>query len=85
MSNNIDRLGNVLASRMKKTTKASTQVVAELGYIDSSMALTTDGLQDQIPQGEYMIDKSLTLSSGDRVLVIWCGMEPIVVAAVEDS
>ena len=135
MNTNTQRLGDILASRMKKTSSAAVPITVELGKINDNRSLSTDSLKDPIPVGDYMInlmlngnsydtssngshfghidadamangnggdvlgDASNTLSAGehnhsytlrilqpgDRVLVVWCGMEPIVVAVVVSS
>lgn len=107
MGNNIQRLGETLASRMTKTANAAVPTSIELGVINGNMSLTTDSLRAPIPKGEYMVDIMLTgtapndpyetedekklpsvlraLKAGDRVLVAWCGNEPVVVAVVVSS
>lgn len=112
MSSNAQRLGNILADRMKKTSAAAIPTTMELGTIGGNLSLTTDSLPNPIPKGEYMINLMLAggsyrtgsdthahdgggqythshtlpgLKSGDRVLVAWCGFEPVVVAVVVSS
>ena len=134
MSSNMQRLGDTLASRMKKTSAASIPTTIELGTIGSNLSLTTDSIPTPIPKGDYMINLTLTsntyntssethshsggshshsgsdhshsggshshdggahshelpsvfraLKQGDRVLVAWCGSEPVVVAIVVSS
>ena len=112
MSSNMQRLGNTLASRMKKTSAAAIPTTLELGTINSNLSLTVDSIPDPIPKGDYMINLMLTGSSyrtgsavdadggahshalpsvfrslkgGDRVLVAWCGNEPVVIAVVVSS
>lgn len=107
MSSNIQRLGNTLASRMKKTANAAVKTTMELGTIGSGLSLTTDSLRSLIPKGQYMVALPLTgesetstggegeqaalpetlrgIKPGDRVLVAWCGNEPVVVSIVVGS
>ena len=104
MSSNMQRLGNTLASRMKKTADAAVPTTLELGIIRDNLSLTTDSLLSIIPKGEYMVNLMLTdaedgggesgyelpgnfrsLKDGDRVLVAWCGNEPVVIAIVVSS
>lgn len=116
MSSNMQRLGDTLASRMKKTSNAAVPTTLELGTINGNLSLTTDSLPTPIPKGDYMVNLMLagssyktgsdthshdggeknthshslpsvfrSLKSGDRVLVAWCGNEPIVVAVVVSS
>lgn len=134
MSSNMQRLGDTLASRMKKTSAAAIPTTIELGTIGSNLSLTTDSLPVPIPKGDYMINLMLagdsyrtssethshsggshshsgtdhshsggshthdggahshelpsafrSLKGGDRVLVAWCGNEPVVVAVVVSS
>lgn len=128
--NNIQRLGNTLDGRMKKTSGAAVPTSIELGTINSNLSLSTDSLKSPIPKGDYMVDIRLAsstyntdstthshsggthgghtggsgshshdggdhthripeafraLKSGDRVLVAWCGNEPVVIAIVTSS
>lgn len=85
MSSNIQRLGDTLSSRMKKTANAAVPIALELGSIRGDLSLTTDSLPAMIPKGQYMVNLALNVASGDRVLVAWCGNEPIVVAVVGSS
>lgn len=127
MNTNMQRLGDTLSNRMKRTAGAAVTVTAELGTINKNMSLATDSLSTPIPKGEYMVnlllgdtyttsvtththsggghsghesgDGSHThddgrhshsfslrgLKVGDRVLVVWCGHEPVVVAIVVSS
>lgn len=129
MSSNLERLGNTLDGRMKKTSSAAVPTAIELGEINGQLALTTDSLKSPIPKGQYMVDIRLTggtttsstththsdgshsgheggngthshsggahthelpgifrgIQAGDRVLVAWCGNEPVVIAIVVSS
>ena len=107
MSNNVQRLGETLSNRMKKTANGAVPVAIELGTINSNMSLTTDSLQANIPKGDYLVDITLqsstystgvtqnhthslpsnfrALRAGDRVLVAWCGNDPVVIAIVASS
>lgn len=129
MSGNMQKLGNILSDRMKKTASGAVPTMLELGIINGNMSLTTDSLKSAIPKGEYMVNLTLAsasyntsneththtggehaqysgsgqhthsdgehnhrlpedfraLKSGDRVLVAWCGNEPVVIAIVISS
>lgn len=133
MGTNMQRFGETLTDRMKKTARAANQVSHELGTINANLSLTTDSLNSPIPRGAYMVNLMMTgtfrtsadshshsggahkhegveqqgedgehahsggshshalpssfrgLKGGDRVLVVWCGNEPVVVAVVVDS
>ena len=129
MSNNVQRLGETLSNRMKKTANGAVPTTIELGTINSNMSLTTDSLQANIPKGDYLVDITLQsstyntsttththiggehsqyqgsgshthtdgahdhrlpdnfrgLQAGDRVLVAWCGNDPVVIAIVASS
>ena len=129
MSNNMQRLGNLLSNQMKKTSSAAVPTTLELGVINSNLSLTPDSLQAAIPKGDYMVNLMLTgsrntseeshshsdgthggheagngahthsggthshelpsafrgLQAGDRVLIAWCGVEPVVIAIVTSS
>lgn len=104
MSSNMQRLGNMLSDRMKKTAGAYKTTALELGTINSNLSLTIDSLSGTVPKGDYMVNIMLTgsepvdtgqenplpsvikkLEGGDRVLVAWCGNEPVVIAVVISS
>lgn len=78
MSRNIQRLGDTLSERMIKTANAAVSIETELGTINENMSLTPDSLQVDIPQGDYMIQAGQKLRPGDRVLIAWCGNEPVI-------
>lgn len=78
MASNIQKLGNQLAERMKRTAGAAVPVFAELGTINTNLSLTTDGLSTPIPASDYMTPSGVTLTAGDRVLVIWIGSNPVI-------
>lgn len=85
MGKNIQRLGNVLSDRMKRTANANSTLPLELGTINGDGSLKTDSLTGNIGPADYMVDKSFKttpLSAGDRVLVAWAGGEPVIVAVV---
>lgn len=116
MGGNIQKLGNVLSDRMKKSSAAAVPTTLELGVINNDFSLTTDSLKVAIPKGDYMVNLVLAsktyntstathehsgelhythdhrlpedfraLKGGDRVLVAWCGSEPVVIAIVVSS
>lgn len=78
MSRNIQRLGETLSDRMIKTANAAVSIETELGTINENMSLKPDSLQVDIPQGDYMIQAGQKLRPGDRVLIAWCGNEPVI-------
>ena len=134
MQTNVQRLGDVLNSRMKKTSGAAVPTILALGTINGDLSLNVDSIPDKIPQNEYMVALHLThenyysynemnssanaphhheggeheghtsgtgfhthddglhdhrvpsvfrnLQSGDRVLVAWCGTEPVIIDIV---
>lgn len=142
MGKNMQRLGDTLNSRMRKTAGAAVPMNLELGIINDNLSLTTDSLRSPVPKGQYMVNILLTgeyqtsseehthdggshthsggahtqetgsgththdggnhshsggahshrlpeefraLKSGDRVLVAWCGNEPVIIAVVKSS
>lgn len=130
MSKNLQRLGDTLAQRMKRSSEAAVPTTIELGVINGNLSLTTDSLKTPIPKGDYMVNLALAcstyrtskeehahsggthgghtsgsgshdhdggihdhrlpedfrpLKAGDRVLVAWCGNEPVVIAIVVAS
>lgn len=134
MTSNVQRLGEALASRMKKTANAAIPTALELGTIGSNMSLTTDSIKTPIPPNQYLKAIGLShdtyfsynemnssaaaphvheggthpqkggsgyhvhnsdglhdhrlpsvfrnLKPGDRVLVAWCGCEPVIIDIV---
>lgn len=60
MGTNMERLGALLAGRMKNTAAAAVPNTIELGVIRSNMALRTDSIRADIPRGMYMVNLALT-------------------------
>ena len=85
MSNNIQRLGNMLTERMLKTANAAVGVYTEMGIINENMTLTPDSLQADIPQEDYLIQAGQKVQSGDRVLIAWAGSNPIVIGPAAET
>lgn len=85
MSNKIQKLGNVLNERMQKAITGRATLTVELGVIHSNASLTTDGIPAEIPKGDYFMPQGAELQPGDRVLVAWCGMTPVITAVVVQS
>ena len=59
-TSNIERLGDTLADRMKKSAAAAVSITAELGIINGDLSLTVDSIQRKIQIEDYAI--SLLLS-----------------------
>lgn len=60
MSSNMQRLGEVLSGRMKKSAAAAIPTTLELGTINGNLSLTVDSIGTPIPQADYMVDLRLT-------------------------
>lgn len=60
MGNNVQRLGEALAGRMKKSAAAAIPTTLELGIINGNMSLTVDSIGNPIPQADYMVALHLT-------------------------
>lgn len=60
MSSNIQRLGETLSGRMKKSAAAAIPTTLELGTINDNLSLTVDSIGTPIPQADYMVDLRLT-------------------------
>lgn len=60
MKTNVQKLGDTLSDRMKKTAGAAFKTTLELGVIDGSLSLTTDSIKNPIPKGAYMVSLALT-------------------------
>lgn len=87
---NVEAFGNMMANQMRRVAAASVTTAVELGVINSDFSITPDSLGEPIPKGEYMIDVRLlaeasSIQSGSRVLIAWCGREPVVVAVVKST
>lgn len=87
MSSNMERFGKVLSDRMRRASSAAVPIAAELGIINENLSMTPDSLRIPIPKGDYLVDNTLTgvLQAGDRVLLVWCGNDPVVVSIVVNS
>ena len=60
MKSNMQRLGDQLTGRMKKTASAAVPTTIELGTINANLSLTTDSIKSPIPKGDYLVNKTLT-------------------------
>lgn len=100
MNSNMQRLGSVLANRMKQTSNAAIPIAIELGTVNANLSITPDSLRVPIPKGDYMVNSLLgaatgaadghshtlpSLRPGNRILIAWCGTEPVVIAVVVSS
>jgi hypothetical protein len=84
MSGNIEKLGNVIMEQILTVNRSNSKTVMEFGSINSAMALMPDHSPGPIPEGEYTVSRNAVpaIKKGARVLVAWCGGEPVVVDAV---
>lgn len=133
MRSNLQRYGDILANRTKRTADAAVPLYLELGKIENNLYLKVDSVKDPIASDQYLISLSLThenyfsynemnssaaaphhheggehtqyrgsgyhthddglhdhripsvfrkLQVGDRVLVAWCGAQPVIVDIV---
>ena len=85
MSRNIQRLGESLVARMQKTANASASIQTELGIMTENLSLIPDSLQAAIPQGDYMVSAGQDPQPGERVLMAWCGSEPVIIASASTT
>lgn len=74
-------LARILTDRMREAQKKDS--VVDFGTIGNAGHLTTDHLQVMMEADDYSRISGLTLSKGDRVLVIWVDAEPVVVGKIE--
>lgn len=81
----IEKLGNTLNARMLRAIGGSKDLPPEIGTIQGNGGLKINAVSNTISRGDYMVNEELSLKYGDRVLVIWCGYEPVVVAVIKDS
>lgn len=85
MSTEIEKLGITLHKRMQRVAGGNKELGPEIGTIQSGGGLRVNAVSNTIPKGDYMVNEELSLKAGDRVLVIWCMFEPVVVAVIKDS
>lgn len=85
MSRNIQRLGESLVARMQKTANAANSIQTELGIITDNLSLIPDSLQAPIPTGDYMVSAGQDPQPGDRVLLAWCGSEPVIISTASTA
>lgn len=85
MSNNIQRLGETLSKRMLKTANAAVGIYTELGTINENLSLSPDSLQVAIPEGEYLLMPGVRPKENDRVLIAWCGNEPVITGPASEQ
>ncbi len=85
MPSNIERLGSTIDWRIKTVNKSNANPVSGLGNIGKKLSLLPDGGSDPIPKEEYSVCKNVSekLENGDRVLIVWCGKEPVVIDVIE--
>jgi hypothetical protein len=78
------RLAAVLQQRMKRIKNYDSGITAELGEIGAESALFVDSLPNvKLQSGDYFTLSGLSLSKGNRVLVIWTANdEPVVVGKI---
>lgn len=97
----IERFGSLLTRQARSIVDGNRPMTVSLGNINGDLSLTIDGVGGDVPKGQYMVSRHLTLpeivtsttadghshdvktelrplKSGDRVLVIWAGAEPVV-------
>ena len=60
MGSNVQRLGEALTGRMKKSAAAAIPTTLELGIINDNLSLTVDSIANPIPQEDYMVSLHLT-------------------------
>lgn len=101
MNSNMQQLGAMLSNRMKQTSNAAIPISIELGTVNANLSITPDSLRVPIPKGDYMVNYLLSgattgaadehshtlpsLRAGNRILIAWCGNEPVVIAVVVSS
>ena len=81
MNGGSNNLARVLTDRIKQAQEKGNLV--DFGTIGNSGHLTTDHLQVMMETDDYSKLDGLTLTKGDRVLVIWVDTEPVVIGKIE--
>lgn len=85
MPSNLEKLGSTLLGQMKRMNSSNAKTAVELASIKKGFSLAPDDSPGPIPKGEYSVcgNVSEKLKAGDRVLIVWCGTEPVVVDVIE--
>ncbi|MCU7380524.1 hypothetical protein OBO34_19615 [Clostridiales Family XIII bacterium ASD5510] len=70
---------------MSHITKANASTDIELGKLKSNNSLKPDISPGPIPETDYSVCRSIAgdLAPGDRVLIVWCGDEPVIIDAIK--
>jgi len=84
VSGNIEKLGNVIMGQIVRVNRSNSRTVMDLGSVNSALSLVPDHSPGPIPDGEYTVCRNAApaLKKGARVLIAWCGGEPVVIDAV---
>lgn len=82
MGREVDKLANTLNSRMGRVSERYSTITAEIGRVTANLALQVPSLTNAIDAGDYSIAQGLELTSGDSVLLIWAGNEPVITAII---
>lgn len=85
MSSKIEQLGRTVDQRINMVKRSNARPVCGLGSMGKKMNLLVDGMGDPIPKDDYSVCGNVAekLKNGDRVLIVWCGNEPIIVDVIE--
>lgn len=72
MKSNIQEFMEIIDGRTKGVARANRSSAGSLfgRIVDTQLTLEVDGIDGQIPSGEYLVVTGLTLESGDRVVVL---------------
>ena len=81
----IEKLGQTLNKRIHAVFDAKEGLKPEIGSITDNLGLQVQAVKNTIPKEDYLVEAQTSLKPGDRVLTVWCGMEPIIVAVLREG
>lgn len=83
--NEIEKLGQTINNRIFKVLNANAELPPEIGSITDNLGLSVKSVKNTIGREDYLVEAQANLKSGDRVLAVWCGMEPVIVAVLREG
>lgn len=81
----IEKLGNTINNRILKVMGGNEALKPEIGSITDNLGLTVQSVKNTIGKEDYLVEAQTKLKAGDRVLTIWCGMEPVIAAVLREG
>lgn len=85
MSKEIEKLGQTINKRIHAVFDSREGLPPEIGSITDNLGLQVQSVRNTITKEDYLVEAQTSLKSGDRVLTVWCGMEPVIVAVLREG